>query len=378
MNILALQPYYGGSHKAFLDGWAAHSRHEWTILGLPPNKWKWRMRHAAVTLADACRTRLSEGARWDVLVCSDMLNLAEFKGLVGAPIGQMPGLVYFHENQLTYPCQVESERDLHFGVTNFTTALAADEVWFNSEFHRTEFLEALPQLLSLMPDNQMLDRVDVIRSRSHVRHPGIETLPRRGSRRPGPPHILWVARWEHDKQPRLFFDALEVLREQGIEFRLNVLGQRFSQSPAVFDTARKRLAGHIDHWGYLESREEYTQTLLDSDIVVSTADHEFFGIAVVEAIAAGDWRVLPNRLAYPEILSTDRVKEPGRFFYEGTQESLVKTLQELLPLVESGQLWGTDGERLSGAMQEFQWESLSPRYDAELEQLAKRKTGQTN
>ena len=52
MRILALEPYYGGSHRAFLDGWVAHSRHEWTVLELPAYKWKWRMRHAAITLAD--------------------------------------------------------------------------------------------------------------------------------------------------------------------------------------------------------------------------------------------------------------------------------------------------------------------------------------
>ena len=35
MKVLALEPYYGGSHKAFLDGWQKHSRHEFTVLGLP-------------------------------------------------------------------------------------------------------------------------------------------------------------------------------------------------------------------------------------------------------------------------------------------------------------------------------------------------------
>jgi len=48
VNILALEPFYGGSHRAFLDGWAAHSRHHWTVLGLSPRHWKWRMRHGAI------------------------------------------------------------------------------------------------------------------------------------------------------------------------------------------------------------------------------------------------------------------------------------------------------------------------------------------
>jgi len=52
MNILALEPYFGGSHEAFLAGWIDNSRHNFTLLTLPANKWKWRMRSAAVDFAD--------------------------------------------------------------------------------------------------------------------------------------------------------------------------------------------------------------------------------------------------------------------------------------------------------------------------------------
>ena len=44
LRILALEPYYGGSHRAFLDGLAARSRHAWTVLSMPARKWKWRIR----------------------------------------------------------------------------------------------------------------------------------------------------------------------------------------------------------------------------------------------------------------------------------------------------------------------------------------------
>ncbi|MFT5525333.1 MAG: hypothetical protein ACI9HK_003301, partial [Pirellulaceae bacterium] len=76
MKILALEPYNGGSHRAFLEGWRSHSCHDWTIIGLAPNWWKWRMRHAPITLAAEVRRELAAGQRWDVIVCSDMLNLA--------------------------------------------------------------------------------------------------------------------------------------------------------------------------------------------------------------------------------------------------------------------------------------------------------------
>ena len=95
MRILALEPYHGGSHRAFLDDWSAHSRHDWTVLGLPPFKWKWRMRHSAYTLAEQVRERLAAGERWDALFCSDMLDLAAFYGLAPAELREIPSVTYF-------------------------------------------------------------------------------------------------------------------------------------------------------------------------------------------------------------------------------------------------------------------------------------------
>ena len=84
MNVLAIEPYYGGSHQAFLDGWSARSRHEWTVLTLPAHKWKWRMRHGAVTFAEEAARRAEAGERWDAIFCSDMLDLATYYATLSA------------------------------------------------------------------------------------------------------------------------------------------------------------------------------------------------------------------------------------------------------------------------------------------------------
>ncbi len=182
MLILALEPYYGGSHQAFLDGWISHSIHDWTVLSLPAHKWKWRMRHAAITFAEDVRQHVANGESWDAVFASDMLNLAEFQGLAPRAVAELPAVAYFHENQLTYPNQDPRERDLHFAFTNLTTALAADQVWFNSAFHRDSFLDALREYLPRMPDYQPLDAIDEIQRKAIVHPPGSKTL-HRGPRR---------------------------------------------------------------------------------------------------------------------------------------------------------------------------------------------------
>jgi len=103
MRILALEAYYGGSHRAFLDGWMAGSVHDWTLLTLPPNKWKWRMRHSAVTFAEQAAAQVEDGQRWEALFCTDMLNAAEFKGMMPAPLREMPLILYFHEQPVDLP-----------------------------------------------------------------------------------------------------------------------------------------------------------------------------------------------------------------------------------------------------------------------------------
>ena len=367
MDVLALEPYYGGSHKAFLEGWGRRSRHRWVVLSLPAHKWKWRMRHAAITFADQVGARVEKGFRWDVLFCSDMLNLAEFLGLAPASVARLPRVAYFHENQLTYPVRHEDERDFQFAITNLTTALAATSVWFNSAYHRDSFLTALRSLVVRMPDYQPLDALQRIGEKGRIAPPGIDGFPPRGTRVPGPLRILWAGRWEHDKNPEAFFRALGILKSKGLSFRLSVIGERFRESPSVFEEARGAFASEIDTWGFQDSPEEYRATLTRADVAVSTALHEFFGIGMVEAAAAGAYPLLPRRLSYPEIFGTIGCDDPIGHFYDGTEEDLTVKLERLLERCEKGDLWAGDPTRVSREMDRYRWDVLVPELDAALE-----------
>ena len=366
MKILAFEPYYGGSHKAFLEGLEAASSHNWTLYKLPAYKWKWRMRHSAVTFAEQVSGAIAKGDNWDLIFCSDMLNLAEFLGLAPPPVRNLPAVVYFHENQLTYPVQVESERDYQFAMTNMTTALAAKSVWFNSAFHKDSFLKALGLFLRKMPDSQPTDAIDRISKKACVYPPGVNDMPERVARVPGALKILWAARWEHDKNPEDFFEALKILKAGDIDFRLSVIGQQFRDVPEVFGWAKQHFARHIDRWGYQAGRSEYEKALTEADVFVSTADHEFFGITAVEAAQAGVFPLLPERLAYPEIFGLGKTGGAEKFFYDGSPENLAEKLAVLAARIENNCLWEGDDNTLIERTQRYRWQNLAGVLDGAL------------
>jgi glycosyltransferase involved in cell wall biosynthesis len=330
------------------------------------------MRHAPIAFAEQLAEGERAAERWDVIFCSDMLDLATFLGLAGPAVRTLPTVAYFHENQLTYPVQHAEPRDCHFAFTNLTTAAAATEVWFNSAWHRDAFLGALRDFLPRMPDHQPLDAIDRIAANSAIRPPGIEAFAPRPARAPGPLHILWAARWEYDKGPETFFQAVHRLDRAGVDFRLSVIGEQFRHVPEVFAQARESLSRHVDRWGYQAGRDEYAAALAEADVFVSTARHEFFGISAVEAIAAGALPVLPNRLAYPEVLAQIAPGSPEELLYDGTVEGLAKRLSELAALVDGPGPWHGRAPLAQAAQERFGWSRVAPRLDDALAAAAER------
>ena len=182
--------------------------------------------------------------------------------------------------------------------------------------------------------------------------------------------ILWAARAEHDKNPRDFFKALKHLKAEGIDFRLSVIGARFREVPDVFAWAKDFFAEHIDRWGYQQEPADYAAALLEADVFVSTASHEFFGLSAAEAIAAGAFPLLPRRLSYPELVESISSTKPNEFFYDGSIRHLARRLTQLAKLVETDRLLMPDKLRGARGMELLWWQNLAPILDGALRHLA--------
>ncbi len=355
MKIWLVEPYYTGSHKAWVDGYEAHSRHNVSRLTLPGRFWKWRMQGGAVTLA---RRAAALCRQPDVILASDMLNLPVFLALGPEYVASTPVALYYHENQLTYPLPPGEKRDLHYAFINVVSALRADAVLFNSGYHLSVFLDALPKMLKYFPDYNEQWLVDAIRAKSSVLPLGLD-LDRFDAHHPQTPRagrllILWNHRWEYDKDPAIFFEALYTLAGEGLDFGLIVLGESFRAQPREFQEARQRLGNRIVRFGYTEDAATYARLLWEADVVVSTSIHEFFGAAVVEACACDCFPILPRRLSYPELIPE---AFRHRCLYDDGNELLERLRQAILHPEAIRSV------SLRRSMSHFDWRQLAPVYD---------------
>jgi glycosyltransferase involved in cell wall biosynthesis len=366
MNILIVEPFLTGSHKAWAEEYARYSSHEVDVLGLEGRHWKWRMHGGAVTLA---RYFLEYGLDPDLILATDMLDLTTFLALTRERTAGTPVAVYFHENQLSYPWSEDDpdpalERDVHYGFINYTTALAAGAVLFNSGYHLKSFFSELPGMLGAFPDYNEHETAAEILTRSSILPLGVD-LPaldrHRAERTAGkPPLILWNHRWEYDKNPDDFFGALFVLADEGLDFEVAVLGESFSKYPPIFDEARERLGKRIIHFGYAEGFAEYARWLWLADIMPVTSKHDFFGVSAVQGIYCGCHPLLPDRLAFPEHLP-GRAKSECLYTDQGDLISRLRALIEKHP--------SSPDKAFAKHVSRYGWPGMAPVYDRLLEEL---------
>ena len=358
MQVLLIEPYYGGSHRAWADGYQRHSHHEITLLTLPAQFWKWRMQGGAVTMA---RLMQEQHLQPDAILASDMLDLAAFRALTRHM--NIPIALYFHETQLTYPQNKRQNHGWRYAFTNYISALTADAVFFNSRYHHDIFFKTLPKMLKHFGDYNELDSIETIRRKAQVLPLGLDLKRYDAYQSADTPNdtplIMWNHRWEEDKNPVLFFRVLYKLMEEGFDFRVAITGENFKQDTSEFDEARQRLGERVIQFGYLPDFASYARLLWSADYIMSTAYQEFFGGAVAQGIYCGCIPLLPHRLNYPYLVPESEYKA---CLYPGN--ALLSLIRHHL----KGE-YRANKIALRQHIAQFDWSQMAAQYDAALENL---------
>ncbi len=298
-----LSAYRADSHAAWSDWLVSRFEHiQWQRLELPGRHFRWRIRGNPLSwLAQL------PADQPDRMIATSMVDLATLKGL-HPRLAQVPVDYYFHENQFAYPPGEHQVRSVEPQMVQLYGALAAERLIFNSAFNRDSFIDGVDHLIRRMPDERPR-HVGARLARKSVVCPvpvkpvtqGVERDPRL---------IVWNHRWEYDKAPEVFAAAVRQLAADGVDFRLALLGPRPRRTPPSLAVLRRELAARIVADGKVE-RARYEQLLGTAGIVVSTALHEFQGLAVLEAASAGARPLVPDALCYPEQYAAAYRYPPG-------------------------------------------------------------------
>jgi glycosyltransferase involved in cell wall biosynthesis len=335
---------------------------QWQVLTLPARHFSWRVRGNPLYWSVAERATLERD--YDLLIATSMVDLATLKGLTPS-LAKLPTVYYFHENQFAYPVQQGGHSLLEAQMVSLYGAMAADSVVFNSRYNHQSFFDGLGALLRRLPDYVPTEILSALRAKSTIlavpikpdvplREPssGYSAL---SEATPQPLRLLWIGRFEYDKGAEGLLYTLRALRERGTPFELALIGQQFRDSPQAFDTIGDEFASELVQFGFVEGYENYQQWLTAADMVLSTAIHEFQGLAILEAVALGCVPVVPDRLAYAELY-------PDLFRYHSNPQEPAREIQAAVSLVEELAALMLTGELAPPDVSAYAVEALQPRY----------------
>lgn len=314
MRILLLSAYSAQSHQSWCDNLLKmFPEHDWQLLTLPGRYFNWRIRGNALSWGVGQRGILEQS--YDRVIATSMVDCATLRGLV-PKLSTIPWTVYFHENQFAYPVSAGNDHTEPKMVSLYN-ALCADQLVFNTDYNYQTFITGLGKFLKKMPDEVPENTLDIIIKKHTIISVPItinETKQIKNKGNPTPV-LLWNHRWEYDKGPNQLDAFLNVLRQRNFMFKINLIGQKFRTIPKALLKIKKEFPNELLNYGFIQSKEDYKNILRQSDFILSTALHDFQGVAVLEAVASGCIPIVPNRLSYPEIF-------PERYQYQSESACL--------------------------------------------------------
>ena len=382
-RIILLSAYDAMSHKIWRGRLLEmFPEHTWTQLVLPPRHFNWRIRGNSLQWALNEKDLLNQD--YDLLIATSMVDLASLRGFIPY-IGQLPTLLYFHENQFVYPLgSKQRNSNVEPQLVPLYSALCADAIVFNSNYNRSTFLQGTRELLKKLPDQlppELLEKIE----KSEILPVPLEEFPSEpvtSAMLERPKQILdvvWNHRWEYDKGPKLLLCLAQAILAQQLPIRLHVVGQQFRSSPAEFEKIATLLEQHaadlaIDQgsFGFVEKRDIYIYLLKGCDVVLSTALHDFQGLAIQEACTLGCTPLVPDALVYPEYMDSKFLYTFNKGINESSKDEA--NCAEILKQLEIWQTMLANNIALPRVtLDGFSHKALRPKYAELLERLFRTK-----
>ena len=347
LDILCLEPFYGGGRRDMLETVIRLSRHRWTLLKLPPRRIERRLTAAAHWFAEQLSRHWV--GRVDVLFASEALNLADFYRLMPQLL-KKPAVVYFHSNQLPAP---RDNKPNPLDLVNLNTAAAAHETWFNSIFHLQDFLQKASSLVLRHPELAAHNPIPALADKTQLMFPPVDFgLVHDCAREPHQRKRRNMFVDTRDADVKLLNAALGILKRRGEKFELITVGPVEELSS---EFSRTTLPENDE---LSAIRAMYTCNVYVSTKLNCPCDHR-----AIRAFAAGCWAAVPANGVYAELLPESI---HGATLYDGTAEGLAGRLQDT---------WGferPDGyqEELTGILHRYDPIAACRNFDERLEQLA--------
>jgi hypothetical protein len=318
LDILALEPFYGGGRRNMLETVIHYSRHRWTLLKLPPRRIERRLTAAAHWFAEQLSRHWA--GRVDVLFTSEALNLADLMRLV-PNLMRKPSVVYFHDNQLPHP---GSNSDNPLDVANLNTAAVAHEIWFNSLFHLRDFLNKATGLVRRHPELSSRNPIPELTAKAQLMLPPVDFS------------LVHQINEQHPQTRRkraIFVDTRDA-NVKSLNAGLGTLARRGEKFQLITVGPVEELSADLPRTTLSENDEAaHVQAMLSCGIFLSTKEECPCDFRSLRALASGCWPVVPASGVYPEILPQRMHKFA---LYDGSPSAMSSRLQDVWHLEQPG------------------------------------------